>query len=84
MGTTVHQELDMDRLIERKMFRERRMLTRSDIAAELGVTRQTLHLWTKNPQNLTWEKIVKLQNVLGCELSDLVDLSAITVAEVTK
>ncbi len=66
-------------------FREQKHLTQRDLSQLIGVTENTIANWEKGRSglDLIW-KLIKLCNILGCDLGDLLESPLGKVPEVRK
>lgn len=59
--------------IDIKGVAKRHGVTINDIAARLGVSRQTVHYYTEQGDRLPVAQLVRIAEAIGCELAELLD-----------
>jgi hypothetical protein len=51
-------------------------MTRDQLSSELGMTKRTLYNRTSGISKWEWEEVIRLSNLAGCTLEELVDAEA--------
>ncbi len=53
-----------------KMIRAKRGLNQTEVAKQLGITRQAYSQWEKYAEKMTIGKLYKIAQILNCEITD--------------
>lgn len=53
-----------------RAYRVKNDLTQDNVADRLGVCTDTIKNWERNPNKMTFEKLVRLANLYKCEVKD--------------
>ena len=58
--------------MEIKRFRESQKMTQDDLALKIGVSRSTVAMWEKGENSPRVEVLIKLSDLFGCTIDELV------------